>query len=80
MITLPKRKLRLWYNKNDYLKERENEKKLSEQNQIDNVEEPSLKDEKTESTGIDNNILPVENKEAPPVVDETKLPVSRNPK
>jgi hypothetical protein len=76
VITLPKRKLRLWYNKNDYLKDRENERKLSEQNQIDNVEEPSLKAEKTESIGIDNNSLPVENKEASPVVDETKLPVT----
>jgi hypothetical protein len=73
VITLPKRKQRLWYSKNDYLKERENEKKLSESNQTNNVGEPISNDEKIESTGIENNILPVENSEAPPVEDKTKL-------
>ncbi len=72
MITLPKRKLRLWYNKNDYLKERENEKKLSETNQNDNVTEPVLTDEKTETTIIDDTIPPVENAEMPSVENETK--------
>ena len=73
MITLPKRKLRLWYNKNDYLKERENEKKLSEPTQTDNMGEPISKDEKTESTGTDNRILPIETNEMPPIDDKTKL-------
>ena len=35
---------------------------------------PFLRNEKTESTGIDDNILPVESNEAPPVEDKTKLP------
>jgi len=74
VITLPRRKLRLWYNKNDYLKERENEKKLSETNQTDNVEEPIPKTETIEQTGMENNIATAENNESPKVDDKTNLP------
>jgi len=74
VITLPKRKLRLWYSKNDYIKERENEKKLNEPIQSDNVAKPVFKEEMTETSGIDKNIPAVESGETPMVEVETKLP------
>ena len=74
MRTLPKRKLRLWYNKNDYLKERENEKTQLDQAKTDNAPEAVLTAEKTESTGNDNIRPAAENTEIQLVKDETKLP------
>jgi len=73
VITLPKRKLRLWYNKNDYLKERENEKKLSDQVQSFDVTEPVPKDEIVKPTKIDESSQTTENIEEPKV-QEAKLP------
>lgn len=73
MITLPKRKLRLWYNKNDYLKERENEKKQSEQVQSFDVKEQISKDTIAEPTGINESSQTTENIQEPQV-QETKLP------
>ena len=72
MITLPKRKLRLWYNKNDYLKERENEKKLSEPIQNEPMSEPTS-EEKNVTIGTDENIPPVESKEVPPIEEKINL-------
>lgn len=74
MITLPKRKLRLWYNKNDYLKERENEKQLSEPIQTENMAEPISEEEKTEPNVTEANIQPVQNKEIQAVEEKTNLP------
>lgn len=73
MITLPKRKLRFWYNKNDYLKEKENEKKLAEQNQTEEVEESIAKTEMVEQAGIDNSVQQVASNESQQIDDKTKL-------
>ncbi len=73
MITLPKRKLRLWYNKNDYLKERENEKKQAEQVQSFDGPEQLPKDNSLEPNRIDESNQVTENIEEPKV-QETKLP------
>ncbi len=55
MVTLPKRKLKLWYSKNDYKKERENEtKRLSEQLQNDELAKTTTNDEMTESLKENN--------------------------
>ncbi len=69
MITLPKRKLRFWYNKNDYLKERENEKKQAEQVLTEQIPKDTIE----ESTGINESSQATENIQELQV-QETKEP------
>jgi hypothetical protein len=66
---LPKRKLRLWYNKDDYKKEREELAKQSEQLQNENMTQPKVTDEtaqplesdtKLEQIDTDNKAVPIE--------------------
>jgi hypothetical protein len=61
VIKLPKRKLRLWYSKEDYKKEREEELAKQGQPQNESLTQPPVGDENTASTAVDNSIQPVEN-------------------
>jgi hypothetical protein len=60
VVTLPKRKLpKLWYSKNDYKKEQENESKtLSEQLQNDNATKTTINDETAEPLRMENQTQP----------------------
>ena len=81
MVTLPKRKLpKLWYSKNDYKKERENEStKLSEQPPNDDTSKAAIIDETAEPLRVENqtqpnitdNNVPQTNDANPP--DETEI-------
>jgi hypothetical protein len=60
VVTLPKRKLpKLWYSKNNYKKERENEgKKLSEELQNDDATKTIINDETAEPFRVENQTQP----------------------
>jgi len=60
VVTLPKRKLpKLWYSKNDYKKERENESKtLTEQLQNDDATKTTINDETAEPLRMENQMQP----------------------
>jgi hypothetical protein len=78
---LSKRKLRFWYSKDDYKKEREEqEKRLAEELKNEIGTGPVLKDEAPEPTAMETNAPPVESNEVLPVLDETKLPQTEAPK
>ena len=60
MVTLPKRKLpKLWYSKNDYKKERENEsQKPSEEPQNDDATKTTINNEPAEPLRVENQTQP----------------------
>ncbi len=77
---MSKRKLRFWYSKDDYKKEREEqEKRLAEELKNEIGTRPVLKDEAPEPTTKETKAPPVESTEVPPVLDETKLPQAEAP-
>ncbi len=75
MVTLPKRKLpKLWFSKNDYKKERENEsKKLSEELQNDDGTKTTIKGETAELLRMENQTQPNDKE------NNTQQPSDANP-